>query len=296
MTDLIQEYRAHSERQLDLALNISGQPERLYKAMRYSTLAGGKRFRALLVYGAGLAVQASREQLDVVAAALECVHAYSLIHDDLPAMDDDDLRRGQPTNHIKFDEATAILAGDALLTFAFELIADSSLSDRQVRQITAKLAAGAGHSGMVGGQMLDILATEQKIDRAQLEEIHRRKTGALIEAAVICGALCNEQTTEEQLTALTCYADKIGLAFQVIDDVLDIESTTEELGKPHGSDLTLGKATYPSLIGLQESKKLAQKLYRDAIESIEPIGDNTPLPASTDLLKDLAELVVKRTK
>lgn len=290
MNELMREYQTRNQTQLESALSNDDIPEHLCAAMRYSTLAGGKRFRALLVYASGLALNAPLKRLDPVAAALECIHAYSLIHDDLPAMDDDELRRGQATNHIKFDEATAILAGDALQTLAFELIASnkSGLTDKQARSISLKLAQSAGGAGMVGGQVLDILATEKNLERSALEDIHRRKTGALINAAVICGALCSDNATPEQLSALSDYANKLGLAFQVMDDVLDIESSTQELGKPSGSDQALGKSTYPALIGLSESKKLATNLYQESIVSIASISDNTRL------LEDLAELVVNR--
>lgn len=292
MNDLMREYQLRNQEVLDRALSDLNVPERLRNAMRYSTLSAGKRFRALLVYAAGLAVDAPLLRLDSVAAALECIHAYSLIHDDLPAMDDDDLRRGKKTNHIEFDEATAILAGDALQTLAFELINNdkSTLSDAQARKISLKLAQCSGPTGMVGGQMLDIEATEQSLSREQLENIHRRKTGALINAAVVCGALCGNNNSADQLSKLSTYADKIGLAFQVVDDVLDIESSTEELGKPSGSDLEMGKSTYPALIGLEASKQLAENLYQESIVSIASISDNT------QLLEDLAMLVVKRTK
>jgi farnesyl diphosphate synthase len=292
MRDVMLEYQKRIQAFLDTSLDNLDVPERLRAAMRYSTLSGGKRFRALLVYASGLAVDAPLARLDTVAAALECIHAYSLIHDDLPAMDDDDLRRGQATCHIEFDEATAILAGDALQTLAFELIAspNSGLTDAQARRICLTLAQSSGQSGMVGGQILDIQATDCTLTRDDLEDVHRRKTGALINAAVICGAHCSDYTTESQLSKLSDYADNIGLAFQVVDDILDIESSTEELGKPSGSDVEKGKSTYPALIGLQQSKKLAQNLYQESIVSIAAISDNTLL------LKDLAKLVVERTK
>lgn len=275
---------------LEQALSDTDTPPRLAEAMRYSALANGKRIRALLVYAAGLAVNAPLARLDSVAAAIECIHAYSLIHDDLPAMDNDDLRRGKPTSHIKFDEATAILAGDALQTIAFELVCDeaSELSDRQSRDISLKLALCAGRSGMVGGQMLDLLATNQKLDRFQLEDVHRRKTGALISAAVVCGALCGDNLSKNQYRNLQQYADKIGLAFQVMDDVLDIESSTEQLGKTSGADQVKGKSTYPGLIGLSASKQFAQTLYQEAVASIAKIGDNS------EHLIELASLVVNR--
>jgi farnesyl diphosphate synthase len=292
MSNVMLEYQARNQRFLDTCLDNVNAPERLRAAMRYSTLSGGKRFRALLVYASGLAVDAPLARLDTVAAALECIHAYSLIHDDLPAMDDDDLRRGQPTSHIKYDEATAILAGDALQTLAFELIANdaSGLTDTQARHICLKIAQSSGQTGMVGGQILDIQATESQLSLSALEDVHRRKTGALINAAVICGALCSDYSTESQLKNLSNYANKIGLAFQVVDDILDIESSTEELGKPSGSDIEMGKSTYPALIGLQQSKKLAQNLYQESIVSIAAISDNTLL------LQELAKLVVERTK
>ena len=292
MSNTMRDYQTRIQSVLESSLNNADVPERLRSAMQYSTLSNGKRFRALLVYAAGISVNAPMSRLDHVAAAVECIHAYSLIHDDLPAMDDDELRRGQPTNHIQFDEATAILAGDALQTLAFEIIAapSSGLSDVQARTILLKLAQSSGQIGMVGGQMLDIQATDKQLSRNSLEDVHRRKTGALINASVICGALSSDSVSDEQLRELSNYADNIGLAFQVVDDILDIESSTQELGKPSGSDIEMGKSTYPSLIGIQESKKLATNLYKESIVSIASIGDNT------QLLEDLAELVVKRTK
>jgi geranylgeranyl pyrophosphate synthase len=288
--------QARVEHILDQSLSNRDAPARLRDAMRYSTLAGGKRIRALLVYAAGFAINAPIEKLDVVACALECIHSYSLIHDDLPSMDDDDLRRGQATSHIKFDEATAILSGDALLTLAFEFINDSAspLSDTQCRLISHKLANCAGQAGMVGGQMLDILATQPdldiiKLDRDALEDIHRKKTGALINASVVCGALCGETVSKTDLISLSNYANNIGLAFQVVDDVLDVESDTQQLGKQAGADNTLGKSTYPELLGLNASKQLAQTLCQDAIDCIASIGDNT------QHLVELAALVVNRT-
>ncbi len=306
MTHVMREYQSRIESSLDQAFCKIDAPARLLESMRYSTLSSGKRVRALLVYGAGVALDAPMTRLDAVASALECIHAYSLIHDDLPAMDDDDLRRGKPTNHIEFDEATAILAGDALQALAFELISDSAsnLSDSQVRAITQKLAGSSGAAGMVGGQVLDILATEKSISHQALENVHKRKTGALINAAVVCGALCSDGVTPDQLRSLGGYADHLGLAFQVVDDVLDIESSTEQLGKPSGADVELGKSTYPALIGLAESKQLATNLYHRAIDCIHTISDNSELskdnlsdktPNKFSLLHDIAELIVTRT-
>ena len=288
------DYQSRIEVVLKRELTNSDIPSRLLQAMNYSTLNGGKRIRALLVYAAGEVVQAPLEQLDNVAAAIECIHSYSLIHDDLPAMDDDDLRRGKPTSHKQFDEATAILAGDALLTFAFELInnRDSHLSDTQARKISAILSESAGAIGMVGGQILDIQATGKELTQAQLEDMHRRKTGALIRAAAMCGGLCIESgnLNKEIAEKLESYANNIGLAFQVVDDILDIEASTEELGKTSGADIDLGKVTYPSLIGLDASKQLAKNLYNESIKSIHEIGENT------ELLSQIAELVISRRK
>jgi len=203
MTNLLREYQTRIEKVLETALNHSDTPDLLQSSMRYSTLDGGKRVRAMLVYAAGLAVNAPLSRLDAVAAALECVHSYSLIHDDLPAMDDDDLRRGKATNHKKFDEATAILAGDALQTVAFELInAEQTLSDKQARQLSLMLAEYAGRVGMVGGQMLDMQAVQKDLTRDELENVHRRKTGALIRASVILGATCANVTDPEILANL----------------------------------------------------------------------------------------------
>ncbi|MFT4629113.1 MAG: geranylgeranyl pyrophosphate synthase [Arenicella sp.] len=296
MNSYLIDSQARVESFLDQSLSESDAPGRLRDAMRYSTLAGGKRIRALLVYATGFATSAPIEKLDVVACALEFIHSYSLIHDDLPSMDDDDLRRGQATSHIQFDEATAILSGDALLTLAFELINDSAspLSDTQCRIISHKLANCAGQVGMVGGQMLDVLATQpglniSNLGRDALEDIHRRKTGALINASVVCGAFCSETVSKNDVANLSNYANNIGLAFQVMDDVLDVESNTQQLGKQAGADNTRGKSTYPELLGLNASKQLAQTLCQDAIDCIASIGDNT------QHLVELAAIVVNRT-
>ena len=279
-----------TQQRLKVTLAERDIPKQLRDAMSYSLLSGGKRIRALLCYAAGLALSAPLQRLETASAAIECLHCYSLIHDDLPAMDDDDLRRGKATSHIKFDEATAILAGDALQAIAYDLIcSESAFSDKQARQLCLLLAQSSGGVGMVGGQMLDIEATQQQVKLNALENIHRRKTGALISASVVSGAICADTCSEQQLEGLKDYAQNIGLAFQVVDDILDIESTTSELGKPSGADIALEKSTYPALIGIQASKELAQKLYQRAIASLAPIGDNT------DLLEKLARLVVHRT-
>lgn len=295
MTHSLTSLQDRIEAVLDAHLSDSQIPERLLTAMRYSTLSAGKRIRALFVYCAGLSVDAPLEKLDAVAAAIECIHAYSLVHDDLPAMDDDDLRRGKPTNHIEFDEATAILAGDALQSLAYEIIANSGLSDAQARQVSLEIARSAGPVGMVGGQMLDIIATEQRLNRAAMEDIHRRKTGALIRASVVCGALCGTDLLNLERTALTHYAESLGLAFQVIDDILDVEGSTEQLGKPSGSDSAAGKATFPVLLGLEQSKLLAQNLCHTAMESIDTISDNRTSSTAHSMLRELAERIVNRS-
>lgn len=291
MSPVLNEYLSRIEQVLEQQLSSAETPARLQQSMQHSTLDGGKRVRALLVYSAGLAVDAPLKRLDSVAAAVECVHAYSLIHDDLPAMDNDKLRRGKPTNHIAFDDATAILAGDALLTLAFEMLCSPSadLSAEQSRALVLLLARAAGRNGMVGGQMLDITATGQKLQRADLEAMHRAKTGALIKASVLAGATCSDYIDQKKLTALAEYADNLGLAFQVVDDILDVEASTQQLGKQSGADAALGKSTYPALLGLAESKSLAEKLYRQAVVSLAPIGDNTVF------LREMAELVIKRS-
>ena len=291
MTTQLRDYQARIEQVLDTALNHSDTPDLLQVSMRYSTLNGGKRVRAMLVYAAGISLNAPLARLDAVAAALECIHSYSLIHDDLPAMDDDDLRRGKATNHKKFDEATAILAGDALQAVAFELInAEQTLSDKQARQLSLMLAEYAGRVGMVGGQMLDMEATQQSLTREELENVHCRKTGALIRAAVTGGALCADDVSSENLKTLDNYAQNIGLAFQVVDDVLDIESSTETLGKTSGADQAMGKSTYPALLGLEASKQLAKDLHTDALNSIATINGDT------SMLVELASMIINRNK
>jgi geranylgeranyl pyrophosphate synthase len=270
----------------------------LFKAMRYACMGGGKRIRAQLVYGAGQCTGAKLEALDFPAAAIEMMHAYSLVHDDLPAMDDDDLRRGLPTCHMQFDEATAILAGDALQAQAINTVlgvqASSVLTSDQQLLIGRTLSTAAGCEGMVAGQMLDLEAENsagknQPGSLLHLQSIHKAKTGALIKASVQMGALCSAESADsDELVALNIYGEKIGLAFQVIDDILDIESDTETLGKPVGSDEGLNKLTYPALLGLEASKQHAQDLHDEAIESLSAFSDNS-------LLIELATKVIERT-
>lgn len=265
---------------------------RLKAAMRHGLLLGGKRVRPFLVYATGNMLGVADEYLDGPAAAIECIHAYSLIHDDLPAMDDDDLRRGHPTVHKAFDEATAVLAGDALQTLAFSILADHPLPETLLRnqlQMVSQLAQASGYAGMCGGQSLDLAAEGQKVGLEALEQIHRHKTGALIECAVTLGALCHHSLATEELAALQQYAAAIGLAFQVQDDILDIIGDTATLGKPQGSDIALEKSTYPALLGLEAAQQLARDLHRQALEALGS------LPYNTHILRAFADYIVERS-
>lgn len=266
-------------------------PQSLHQAMRYGALNGGKRIRPTLVYITGQALGAELPDLDSPALAVELIHCYSLVHDDLPAMDDDDLRRGKPTCHIKFDEATAILAGDALHTQAFEELASHPFSDKakpQQLQMIQLLARASGSLGMGGGQAIDLESTSKMIDLATLEQMHRMKTGALIKASVLLGALCAGKLDQQEQNALELYADAIGLAFQVKDDILDIESDTNTLGKPQGSDLAKDKNTYPALLGLDGSKQKLEDLLDLSLQAL------AKLPYNTESLAELANYIVNR--
>jgi geranylgeranyl diphosphate synthase type II len=263
---------------------------RLFEAMSYSLLNGGKRVRPLLVYAtaAAIADDCNPTALDGVACAVEYIHAYSLVHDDLPAMDDDDLRRGNPTVHRAFDEATAILAGDALQSRAFELLSELPGVGAEIKlSLIATLAAAAGPRGMVGGQAIDLAAVRQHIDLPHLEIMHRLKTGALIRAAVRCGALLMGATSS-QLTALDNYAAAIGLSFQVQDDILDITSDTATLGKRQGADLARAKPTYPALLGLDAARAKAQALHADALTALRGFDERA------DRLRQLSAYIIER--
>lgn len=267
-------------------------PERLHQAMRYSVINGGKRVRPILVYAAGHAVGIEESQLDAPAVAIELIHAYSLVHDDLPAMDDDDLRRGQPTCHKAFDEATAVLVGDALQSLAFHVLADGlaqSLPVEQVRDIMNTLALSSGSRGMAGGQAIDLESVGKTLNIAQLENMHIHKTGALIRASVKMGALCKPGIDNESLDKLDHYAKCIGLAFQIQDDILDVEADTETLGKTQGSDIARNKPTYPALMGLDEAKQMAAELVEDAINTLTPFGD------AAEPLRAIANYIINRT-
>lgn len=292
LTKTIDQCRTHIDsyitEQLDQMPETAPQ---LQAAMRYGLLQGGKRIRPVLVYLSGALRGTDMDKLAPVAAALEAIHAYSLIHDDLPAMDDDALRRGQPTCHIAFDEATAILAGDALQSFAFEQLCKAEHIEANARlELVSQLAKAAGYQGMCAGQALDMAATNQQIELPQLEQIHRLKTGALIQAAVTMGAIAGGVNKSCELLALKDYALAIGLAFQVQDDILDIVSDTYTLGKPQGSDQAANKSTYPALLGLEGARDKAATLLEQALEAL------TRLPYQTEQLALLADYIVNRTK
>lgn len=268
---------------------IAVNEPRLHQAMNHGLLLGGKRIRPFLVYAVGEMFGLEKSQLDHIAGAIEAIHAYSLIHDDLPAMDDDELRRGQPTCHIAFDEATAILAGDALQTFAFELLGQAPQSDAQKVQLMQCLAKASGYQGMCGGQALDLAATDRSVTLEQLEQIHRLKTGALICAAVELGAIAaNASSAHREL--LSTFAQNIGLAFQVHDDILDVIGDTETLGKPQGSDEAANKSTYPALLGLEQAQDKAKQLIEQAISSLQA------LPFDSTLLQAFARYIIARNQ
>ena len=266
-------------------------PQPLFEAMRYSVFAGGKRIRPAFVFAAAEAAGGEAEAAVPFAAALEMVHTYSLIHDDLPAMDDDDLRRGKPTNHKVFGEGMAILAGDALLTDAFGVLVRPEVLERhpaeRVVRAVGELARAAGSPGMVAGQALDLVCEGRSVDLPTVEFLHTHKTGALIRAAVVLGGLA-AGADAAALERLERYAGRVGLAFQIADDILDVEGSTEEMGKPAGSDENRGKATFPAVVGLSESRRRARDLMEEALAPLAPFG-----PAA-DPLRALARFVVER--
>jgi len=258
------------------------EPRRLHEAMRYSMFAGGKRLRPALTYAAFEAFGGKGEAIWLASSALEMLHTFSLIHDDLPCMDDDDFRRGMPTAHKKFGEATAVLSGDALCIHAFELLAKTGST-----QVVGEIAHSLGTSGMIGGQMIDIESEGKQVTLATVDYIHYHKTAALIEASLVVGAII-AGATEEDIQPIRDYGHSIGLAFQVVDDILDIEQTTEQLGKDAGSDLEKGKATYPSILGLEASKRKAVELYEASISALDRSR------ADTSVLRSIAAFIVTR--
>ena len=245
-------------------------PTRLHQAMRYATLEGGKRVRPLLAFAAGEVSNAPAERVDIAAAAVELIHAYSLVHDDMPCMDDDVLRRGKPTVHVEYDEATALLVGDALQSLAFQLLSEHQLAENQIDMVRT-LAAAAGSRGMAGGQAIDLESTGKELTLPELEFMHIHKTGALIRASVLLGYACGT-ASEAQRKKLDKYAKAIGLAFQVVDDVLDYDGSTATLGKTAGKDSKQGKPTYVSAIGLPRAKEMAEELRAEAHGALEGIG------------------------
>ncbi|WP_435382739.1 polyprenyl synthetase family protein [Crenobacter oryzisoli] len=266
-------------------------PESLHDAMRYVTLEGGKRVRPLLAFAAGELVGADSTNVERAACAIEMIHVYSLVHDDMPCMDDDVLRRGKPTCHVAYDEATALLVGDALQTLAFEQLSlpmDGVAASAQL-QMVRKLAEAAGHGGMAGGQAIDLASVGKQLTLAELEYMHLLKTGALIRASVWLGALAGRALSNEEAERLDQFAKRIGLAFQVVDDVLDCEADTATLGKTAGKDAANNKPTYVSLMGLAEAKRFARELRDEAFAALEPFG-----PAA-DRLKALADYIVARS-
>ncbi|MCS3469727.1 geranylgeranyl diphosphate synthase type II [Pseudomonas sp. JUb42] len=293
---MIADYQARSQARVNAALESlfeAPSPEltRLYAAMRYSVMNGGKRVRPLLVYAACEALGTDAGQANGAACAVELIHAYSLVHDDLPAMDDDDLRRGQPTTHKAFDEACAILAGDGLQSLAFSALLNASLSPQNAEtrlQMADALAFAAGPAGMVGGQAIDLGSVGLKLDQDALAFMHRHKTGALIEASVKLGALASGKADQSQLEALQTYARAIGLAFQVQDDILDVESDTATLGKRQGADIARDKPTYPALLGLDAAKAYALQLRDQALDALRPFD------TAAEPLRALARFIVER--
>jgi geranylgeranyl pyrophosphate synthase len=279
------------EAYLDSTLSEPDPPTaRLRAAMRYTVLGGGKRLRPVLAYATGTALGADPAVLDAPAAAVELIHAYSLIHDDLPAMDDDDLRRGRPSCHRAFDEGTAILAGDALQALAFDVLArgTGTLPDRHRVAMLAALAQAIGTGGMAGGQAIDIGAVGSTLKAADVELMHRRKTGALISASVELGALAGGCADGPRLDSLRYFGAEIGLAFQIQDDILDITGETQVLGKKAGADAALGKPTYPSVFGLERARALAATHRDQALNALEPLG------SAANTLRELAAFVVDR--
>ena len=276
----------------DKLAKLTVTDKKLLEAMQYGLLIGGKRMRPYLAYITAESVDADVNDIDGIAAALECIHAYSLLHDDLPAMDDDDLRRGKPTCHKAFDEATAILAGDSLQTLAFDILANHPFSAAiEPKRITLikLLIDASGYQGMCGGQALDLTATGKSISLEELETLHSLKTGALLKASVLMASECQNQLTTAEKAQLALFADYVGLAYQVRDDIIDITSSEEELGKPAGSDLASNKSTYPALLGLTGAQEKADHLFKQALQAL------STLPYNTQSLSEFATFIVKRT-
>ena len=294
MTIRLEEYQQRIEQVLDRCLSLPDSgTARLREGMRYSVLGGGKRLRPVLVYTTGQCLGAPLEQLDIPAAAVELVHVYSLVHDDLPAMDDDDLRRGRATCHRAFDEATAILVGDALQALAFDVLshdASGAIAPAARLKMIRILAYASGTSGMAGGQAIDLASVGHTLAALEVENMHRRKTGALIQCSVLLGATAAGLSVGPELDALTRFGADIGLAFQIQDDILDVEGETAVLGKSAGADIARNKPTYPSTVGLDAARVRARELCDTAISALAPLGKRA------DALTELARFVVSRAQ
>lgn len=265
-------------------------PQRLHAAMRYSVLDGGKRVRPLLAFAAGELAGADLARVDIAAAAVELIHAYSLVHDDMPCMDDDVLRRGKPTCHVEYDEATALLVGDSLQSLSFELLSEHKLSDHPASQLqmVKLLAVASGSRGMAGGQAFDLASVGKQLTLPELEFMHIHKTGALIRSAILLGAHCGNALSAVQIEKLDHFGKCVGLAFQVVDDVLDAEADTATLGKTAGKDADNDKPTYVTLLGVAQAKKMAAELHREAMESLSEFG------TAAQRLRELADFIVIR--
>ena len=290
--DRLEKYQQRVDAALDRFLPADDPPEHnLAEAIRYSVIGGGKRIRPAMVYAAGEAMGVATDLLDIPASAVEMIHAYSLIHDDLPAMDDDDLRRGRPTVHRAFDEATAILAGDALQALAYEILAKQEHPELDAEHRIAMLSLlteASGAHGMAGGQAVDLAAVGKALSLEQLEHMHQLKTGALIRASVLLGAMCKADISNEEIDILSNYARCIGLSFQIQDDILDVISDTETLGKPQGSDQAQQKPTFPAILGLENAIERAQEQHRLALQTLEPLDEKA------DSLRQLSAYIVER--
>jgi len=285
-------YQKRVDAALDKYLPGDDPPEHnLAAAIRYSVVGGGKRIRPAMVYAAGEAMGVSTDLLDIPACAVEMIHAYSLVHDDLPAMDDDDLRRGRPTCHKAFNEATAMLAGDALQALAYEILAKDDhkeLTPEHRIEMLSLLTEASGAHGMAGGQAVDLASVGKQLTLAQLEQMHRLKTGALIRASVLLGGMCKQDVSQPEINLLSEYASCIGLSFQIQDDILDVVSDTETLGKPQGSDEQQEKPTFPAIIGLEKSRQRAIQQHEQALKILEPLDEKA------DSLRELSAYIVER--
>lgn len=288
----LDKYQKRVNAALDKYLPSDDPPEHnLAEAIRYSVIGGGKRIRPAMVYATGEAMGVSTDLLDIPACAVEMIHAYSLIHDDLPAMDDDDLRRGRATCHKAFDEATAILAGDALQALAYEILAKDNhkeLTPEHRIDMLSLLTEASGAHGMAGGQAVDLASVGKQLNLGQLEHMHQLKTGALIRASILLGGMCKQDISQDEMALLSNYALCIGLSFQIQDDILDVVSDTETLGKPQGSDEEQEKPTFPAIIGLEKSRQLAIEQHQLALKHLEPLDERA------DSLRQLSAYIVER--